>query len=138
MEHFLATYQQLTASRLDLLAEIYTEDIVFIDPAHEIRGLQQLTTYFAGLYANIKEIRFDFHEPMMVGRQGYVQWSMQFRHPRLNGGRAVTVPGTSFLRFADSGWVEYHRDYFDLGALLYEHVPLLGGVVNALKRRMQP
>lgn len=137
MEHFLATYQQLNASRLDLLAEIYTEDIVFVDPAHEIRGLQQLTTYFAGLYANIKEIHFDFLEPMLVGNQGYVQWSMRFRHPRLNGGRAVSVPGATFLRFADSRYVEFHRDYFDLGALLYEHVPLLGGVVNALKRRMQ-
>lgn len=137
MDHFLATYQQLQASCLDLLAEIYTEDIVFIDPAHEIRGRQQLTAYFAALYANISEIGFDFSEPMLVGNRGYVQWSMLFRHPRLNGGRVVTVPGTSFLRFADSGLVEYHRDYFDLGALLYEQVPLLGVVIKTLKRRMQ-
>ena len=29
-----------------------------------------------------------------------------------------------------------HRDYFDAGALLYEHVPLLGRVIRWLKRRM--
>ena len=29
-----------------------------------------------------------------------------------------------------------HRDYFDAGALLYEHLPLLGSVIAWLKRRL--
>ncbi len=29
-----------------------------------------------------------------------------------------------------------HRDYFDAGAMLYEHLPVLGRVVSWLKRRV--
>jgi hypothetical protein len=29
-----------------------------------------------------------------------------------------------------------HRDYFDLGAMLYEQLPLLGAVVRTLKGRL--
>ncbi|MCT7655735.1 hypothetical protein MBH78_16005 [Oceanimonas sp. NS1] len=54
--------------------------------------------------------------------------------PRLNGGRPVTVPGVSHLCFADS--IYYHRDFFDLGAMLYEQLPLLGKGIRALKRRL--
>jgi hypothetical protein len=32
--------------------------------------------------------------------------------------------------------VYLHHDYFDAGALLYEHVPILGGVIGWLKGRL--
>jgi len=32
--------------------------------------------------------------------------------------------------------VTYHRDYFDLGALIYERVPVLGGLIRGIKGRM--
>ena len=34
------------------------------------------------------------------------------------------------------GKVERHRDYFDAGALLYQHVPLLGSAIRWLQRRL--
>jgi len=37
----------------------------------------------------------------------------------------------SHLKFAD-GKVISHRDYFDLGEMLYEHIPLLGGVIKSI------
>jgi hypothetical protein len=32
--------------------------------------------------------------------------------------------------------VYLHRDYFDAGALLYEHLPVLGTLIGWLKRRL--
>ncbi|MBW6508769.1 MAG: hypothetical protein K0A94_04400, partial [Desulfuromonadales bacterium] len=62
-------------------------------------------------------------------------WVMHLRHPRLNRGAEVEVPGISYLHIAADGRVDEHRDYFDLGALLYERLPLLGPLVRAVKRR---
>lgn len=136
MEQFLSTYNVLNRDNLHLLEEIYTTDIRFIDPAHEIIGLEKLTAYFTALYANVESIDFLFHDQVTAGDNGYVQWDMTFRHSRLSGGRSITVPGTTYVRYHPDGKVFYHRDYFDLGAMLYENLPLIGGLVTGVKRRL--
>ena len=136
MKDFLEVFNSLSADNLYRLEEIYTSDIHFIDPAHEIRGLTTLRSYFEKLYANVSSISFDFLELLQNGQSGYVQWVMHFSHPRLNRGQAIAVPGTSFLRFADSNKAFYHRDYFDLGSMLYQHLPVLGPIVRSVNRRL--
>lgn len=135
LERFLSTYQRLNRDNLELLDEIYSQDVCFSDPAHSLKGLESLRDYFAELYTNVEHISFDFAEPHTVGDPVCVQWVMRLRHPRLNRGAEVKVPGVSCLHFAADGRVDEHRDYFDLGVLLYEQLPLLGVLVRAVKRR---
>lgn len=135
LEHFFATYQRLNRDNLDLLGGIYSDDIRFSDPAHSLKGLSALRDYFAELYANVDQITFDFSPPRISDDQVFVQWVMRFRHPRLNRGGEIEVPGISCLHFAENGLVDEHRDYFDLGLLLYEQLPLLGPLVRIVKRR---
>ncbi len=66
--------------------------------------------------------------------EGYLRWTMTYRHPRLRGGAPIRVDGCSHLLWWDK--VYQHRDYFDAGALLYEHLPLMGGAIAWLKRRL--
>ena len=66
----------------------------------------------------------------------WLGWTMTFSHPRLRGGAPVTVEGATRLAFDEEGKVCLHRDYFDLGAMLYEQLPLLGAVVRTLKGRL--
>lgn len=136
LEKFLNTYNMLNANNLQLLADIYAEDIRFIDPAHEIKTLARLTDYFANLYSNISSIEFQFNHHMRVAEEGYVQWQMNFSHARLKSGKTIVVDGASYLRFNETDKVFYHRDYFDLGAMLYEQLPLLGRIIIAVKRRL--
>jgi hypothetical protein len=138
LERFFHAYQRLNRDNLDLLGEIYSEDIRFSDPAHSLNGLPALREYFAELYANVEHITFDFSSPRVCNDQVFVQWVMRLSHPRLNRGKVFEVPGISCLHFADDGRVDEHRDYFDLGALLYEQLPLLGTLVRAVKRRFSP
>lgn len=136
MENFLQTYTKLNRSNLHLLSSIYTEDILFKDPAHSIEGLPQLLAYFEALYQNIHSIEFSFTHPIRANDIAYVQWIMKFSHPKLKKGDNIEVPGMSFLKFHKSGKVTYHQDQFDLGCMLYEHLPLLGRAITAVKRRL--
>jgi hypothetical protein len=136
MENFLTTYKLLNAGNLELLDTIYSDHIRFVDPAHEIVGLARLKEYFAGLYANVTSIEFDFVREIRLGDEGYVQWRMTFSHRRLKGGRPINVEGASYVQFDITNKVYFHRDYFDLGAMLYEQLPVVGPVVAALKRRI--
>lgn len=68
--------------------------------------------------------------------EGYLRWVMSYRHPRLNCGQLISLEGCSLLRWNGEGKVERHRDFFDAGALLYQHVPLLGTAIRWLQRRL--
>lgn len=136
LDDFLAVYRQLTADNLDLLDTIYSRNIEFCDPAHEIRGLDALRRYFAELYRNADSVAFSFSRRHLVDDEAYLSWRMSLRHPKLARGRTIEVDGMSYLQFDGAGKVRYHRDYFDLGAMLYEHLPLLGSLVKTIKRRL--
>ncbi|WP_259754939.1 nuclear transport factor 2 family protein [Pseudomonas sp. GCEP-101] len=135
LQSFARRFAALDATSLHRLDELYSQNIRFQDPLHRVDGLADLRRYFAGLYANVQELRYDFHgfDEVAPG-QGYLRWTLHYRHPRLAGGARVAVEGCSHLRWGER--VEFHRDYFDAGALLYEHLPLMGSVIRWLKRRL--
>lgn len=136
MNNFLETYKQLNKHNLELLETIYAPEIHFVDPAHEIRGLDKLKKYFQQLYANVSEINFSFSEMISNNCDAYVQWQMCLIHPKLNGGKEICINGVTFVQFRDDGKVIYHRDYFDLGSMLYEQIPLLGIIIQSIKKRL--
>lgn len=137
-ERFQHLYHQLnrdTVSR-ELLSTCYADNIAFIDPFHEIRGIRNLTDYFIGMYSNVRHIDFVFTASWHHENYSMLRWTMNFRHPSLRKGELITIEGCSELRWEDNRIV-YHRDFFDAGAMLYEHIPLLGWVIRKLKERMQ-
>lgn len=135
LESFAKCFASLDASSLYRLGDLYSQDVSFQDPLHRVDGLAELRRYFESLYANVQELRYDFHGFDEVGEgRGYLRWTLHFRHPRLGGGKLIVVEGCSHLCWGER--VEFHRDYFDAGALLYEHLPVMGGVIAWLKRRL--
>ena len=135
LRQFARTFAELNHSNLDRLGELYSEDALFRDPLHEVRGLPAMRRYFAEMYANVSELRFDFYAfDQIRDGEGYLRWTMSYRHPRLQKGQLIRVEGCTHLLW--NGKVHQHRDYFDAGALLYEHLPLLGSGIRWLKRRL--
>lgn len=135
LEQFINIYPTLRADNLALLAEIYDDDIRFQDPLHQLQGLALLTDYFAGLYRNITDIHFDIQQVLMTGEQAAISWRMRFAHPKLAAAKLIEVDGMSHLTLADK--IIFHRDYFDVGQMLYEQLPLVGGLVRLIKKRAQ-
>ncbi|AKJ96759.1 MULTISPECIES: nuclear transport factor 2 family protein [Pseudomonas] len=135
LQQFAEDFASLTGDNLDALEKLYSEDIIFRDPLHQIQGLKDLRAYFTELYANAHDIRYAFTSADEVQPgQGYLRWTLQFRHPRLARGEQITLQGCSHLQWSDR--VHFHQDYFDAGALLYEHIPVMGGAIRWLKGRL--
>ena len=135
LQQFAERFAQLDGSRLHGLEKLYADDITFRDPLHEIQGLEALRAYFAQLYANTHDIRYVFCGVNEVTPgEGYLRWTLQFRHPRLARNRPVSLQGCSYLRWCER--VHFHQDYFDAGALLYEHLPIMGSAIRWLKGRL--
>lgn len=134
LEKFCALFNELDKGNLNKLPEVYAEDIRFQDPFGDVSGLNELTHYFAGAYGNVIRCGFRFGAPVMQGGWCTIPWVMELQHKRIKGGRAVAVEGISHLEIRD-GRVCYHRDYFDAGQLLYENLPVVGGVIRWVKEQ---
>ena len=146
---FKALYENLDATRAACaetgpdklsLAQVYSDNVEFRDPLHSIHGLSLLRSYMNKMYGNTISCEFIFlgdwiTEPGPNGKgSACIKWDMIFRHSKLAAGSPVTVRGMSHIRFGDR--IDYHEDIFDVGAMLYEHVPLMGRVVLWLKSRL--
>ena len=129
-------YKELNSENLYILRDVYSSDVQFIDPAHKIIGLEKLTEYFSALYKNVNSIDFEFRDIVQQDSSCYLQWNMTFSHKSLAGGGSIVVSGATFLKLNENKMVYYHRDFFDLGAMLYEHLPLLGRVLTTIKGRL--
>ena len=135
LQRFAQSFSTLDANRLGALEELYTPDVQFRDPLHSLNGLPALRQYFGQMYAGVQDLHYEFQGFDEAGPdQGYLRWTLCFRHPRLAGGAVIQVEGCSYLRWRER--VYLHHDYFDAGALLYEHLPLMGRLIALLKRRL--
>lgn len=134
LTNFVLVYQQLSKENLQLLANIYHKNVTFIDPLHTVEGFDDLYQYFQNLYQNLSACDFVIDEVIWQDSQVSLFWTMTYQHPKLNKGRTVTVVGTSHIKGEDDK-VIYHRDYLDLGAMLYEQLPILGKLTKWIKTK---
>ena len=134
IERFKAFYLDVKHPQLDKIDEIYTEDVLFKDPVHELRGTETLHAYLSEMCANVHSGRFEYLDQIVSENTAYIKWNMHFKHPKL-GNKTITVRGISQVQFNER--IYFHEDVYDLGQLIYEHVPLLlGAVVKGLKKRL--
>ena len=126
-------FRVLHDADLSRLRDIYADNVVFKDPVHEIRGLVELEDYFSSMCADLSDCRFEYLDELVAKDSAYVKWVMHFKHPRL-GNRLISVRGVSHLKGRDR--IEYHEDFYDMGAMLYEQLPLLGNVTRWLRLRL--
>ncbi len=130
-----AFYEHFGPSALVDIPSVYDDAVVFEDPIHRVEGLAALQAYFGKTTANVTQCAFHFHNVQVLPENAaWITWRMDFAHPRLRAGTPLAVEGVTHLRFGER--ITYHRDYFDLGSMLYEHVPLIGGAVRWLKGRL--
>lgn len=134
VERFINHYNSLSISTMHLLDDMYQVDVHFIDPIHEIYGIVELKRYFENLYTNVQSIVFELNESHTCGDDCFLYWTMEYQHKALNRGKTITVTGHSHLRFADDK-VAFHRDYIDVGQMLYEHIPVIGWAIKHVKSR---
>jgi hypothetical protein len=134
IDDFCRIYQGLDKNNLSQLGLVYSDNINFIDALHNLKGLDQLAKYFSHLYRHLLYCNFSIEEVIKEEGKACIVWTMQYAHPKINKGAPILVNGCSHLKFAEK--IYYHRDFCDMGQMLYEHIPLLGGVIRVVKNRV--
>ena len=127
-------HQNLSLNTITLLSEIYTQDIEFVDPARHLHGSLGLKKYLRDLARNLRHYHLYYDETVISDPCAFLSWEMQFSHRKLRGGELITVRGMTHLKFTTK--VYYQEECYDLGGLLYDHLPVLGALTGLLRRRL--
>jgi len=129
-------FNEFSFQRLQSLNEFYHPQIEFIDPLGSHRGIESLKAYYGKMYQNVKSIRFEFADSLQKENTVVLVWTMHCSHSALNSGKEFSVEGMSHIRFdPETGKAIYHRDYFDVGEMIYENVPIVRNMVRFIKSR---
>ncbi len=134
LSNFVKIYQTLSTNNLELLETIYHNEVTFIDPIHELKGFDNLFQYFQDLYENLISCEFVISNVIAQEDQAAIYWTMSYQHPKLNKGNVINVTGSSYIKGHEDK-VIYHRDYLDLGSMLYEQLPVLGKLIKLIKNK---
>ncbi|RUA33311.1 MAG: nuclear transport factor 2 family protein [Bacteroidetes bacterium] len=132
LEKFKNYFTPIDFTDQSILIEIYADDIVFKDPIHEIHGIENLKGYFNKLNENLIKGSFHFTDESIVDNKAFLSWEMdlKLKRPKKN----VKASGISVLIIEDK--IISQTDYFDAGELFYENIPVLGGIIRSIKKKL--
>jgi limonene-1,2-epoxide hydrolase len=60
---------------------------------------------------------------------------MKFKTAKMKQGKPITVDGITMLKL-ENDKITFQRDYYDLGQMVYENIPLLGIIIKKIRRSM--
>ena len=135
VERIAHTFETLSPEGLAALDAVYAPDARFKDPFNEVQGLAAIRRIYADLFSALLGPRFVVTQRIVQGSQCVLIWEMHFEFRRWRRGQAQRFVGASHLVLDAQGRIAEHRDYWDAAEELYEKLPLLGGLMRALKRR---
>jgi len=137
IENFTQFYQQLNNKDISGLPNVYSHDIEFIDPIATHHGIDEVTFYFSKLFKSTRSCSFVITKTQSSGSESFVvEWQMRFVSKKLSKKKQIVVDGVTLLKTREN-LVVYHRDYYDMGQLVYENIPILGQLVKKIKEQMK-
>lgn len=133
LQRLVAFYETVSPASLVQIATLYAADAYFKDPFNEVRGHAAIRAIFEHMFVQVDAPRFVVATRIVQGGEAFLTWQFEF-HMRRYAKGLQTVRGATHLRFDTTGRVCWHRDYWDAAEELYEKLPLLGGLMRALRR----
>ena len=140
LTRFCELYKDLASIELNDLDSVYHENIVFHDPVTKHEGLLDVKEYFANLLQNATSCKFTIHQILNCASSSeeidhVVLWTMESESKVIKKGQTLRLDGTTMLKIQDDHII-YHKDYYDLGQMVYEHIPVLGFIIKSIKKRL--
>ncbi len=136
IQRFKDFFADLTAESVrEKTKSTYSEDVFFNDTLKTIRGNEALEEYFLETAKNAKMVRATVQDVASSDGNYYIRWVMDVEFAKFKKGETVRTIGITQVRFTPDGKIALHQDFWDPAAGLYEHIPVLGGAIRAIKSR---
>lgn len=118
------------------IRKVYATDAYFDDTLTTHHGLDEIELYFIKTSEVMKSYQVTIDDVARSGNDYYIRWTMKFSAPMLSSGMPVTSVGISQIRFNREEKVAFHQDFWDSGKNFYAHLPIIGGAVGYVGKRL--
>jgi hypothetical protein len=125
-------FQTLTPESLERVGEIHAQEAVFVDPFNQLTGLASVRAVYQHMFDTLKQPRFVVTTTVASGCHGFMTWDFLFECR----GQSQKISGCTQFELNDQGLIVLHRDYWDAAQQVYEKIPLLGGVMRMIRRKL--
>jgi hypothetical protein len=126
-------FATLTPENVGNLRALVTADMHFKDPFNDINGVDRVIGLLHHMFETTQGAKFVIRDHALGSSLAFISWDFRCTVARLG---QLELVGVSELRFTDDLRVRAHIDHWDAGEQLYQRLPLLGSVLNLIKRRL--
>ena len=140
VDALVVAFESLSPDSVKTLGHWYAGDARFKDPFKEVQGVEAIEAIFEHMFDSLYEPRFVVTDRIVQDAQCFLVWDFVFRFKTMDTQTVQCIRGGSHLKFgpdSDGAWrITLHRDYWDAAEELYEKLPLVGGLMRWLKKRV--
>lgn len=135
LQSYKTLFENLTPQTVDTdFLQVFDRKVYFKDPFNEVRGLNELQGIFRHMFASLHEPEFRVHHMAGADKTGYLEWRFYFKLKP--NGEVKQINGVSKILINDQGKVLVHIDYWDAGEFVYRKIPILGGLIRMVNKRL--
>ncbi len=117
------------------LRALYAEELYFNDTFVTLTTLDELINYMTKT-AQMAEAQVDILDVARSETDYFIKWSMDMTfNARGKQVRSDSI-GVTQVRFNEAGKVVYHQDYWDSANAFYQHLPIVGGLVQRVRNSL--
>ena len=126
-------FENLSIDELDLLKNVTSEEIIFIDPFNHVKGQQKFIMIFFEMFNRVKNPKFvvsDYSVSIcnLDRRIGYMNWNFSGEFKSNN--KQFIIRGMSEIQFDVNGRIIKHEDHWDSLSQLIFKLPKVGFIIK--------
>ncbi len=118
-------------------AKVYAPGAYLNDTLVTHHGPDEIKAYFLATAETMTSFELSIDDSSRSGPDHYIRWTMIFAAPKLSSGEPIHSVGISQVRFNNTGQVAFHQDFWDAGQNIYGQIPLVGGMIGIIKKRLE-
>lgn len=132
---FIDTYGDFTGPRFgERLRRLYAEELFFNDTLHSIHERTALVDYLQRTSERLDDMTLTILDSSRQGDDLYLRWIMKTDFRLAFRDIEAETAGMTHLRFNEQGKVVLHQDFWDSRQGVFEHIPVVGGLLRWIRK----
>jgi len=118
-------------------AELYGEPLYFSDTLLTTENREAALAHLRRMHESTESLEVTVLDRLTKGQDVYLIWQMTAVFTPVSSAVTSNSIGVTHLRFDADGRIILQQDFWDSAAGLYQHVPVLGGLIGTVQGRFE-
>lgn len=124
--------ENLNVENVSGLSAYVSDDVLFSDPFHEVRGAPQMAQVFVQMFRKVSDVSFKINHSAESDNIVYFNWVLNCKLST----KTWMIEGVTQLSFNENLKIESHKEHWDAASQFYERFPIFGPVLRYFRHRI--